>query len=134
LGSFPQVDFHNADVVFAGIPTSVRRVANPDSARDGDSGQSRGRPGVVEYHFSVTHLWKGSAAETISVATLEQSSACGYPFKLGTSYLVFAWKWHDGFSTAQCTRVGPLRYALWDLRVLGGANGLNGVASIERPS
>src|SRR3712207_1240946 len=45
----------------------------------------------VEAEFKVERVWKGVEKEIVSVFTSPISSACGYSFKKGSTYLVYAY-------------------------------------------
>lgn len=70
------------DVIFLGDVTALR------SQTDGALRQ-------YEVTFSVRDRWKGSIPDIVSVRTNAGEIACGYKFKKGNSYLVFAhWDKH----------------------------------------
>src|SRR4051812_41651691 len=56
---------------------------------------------VVECEFSVGVALKGvtPSVKTISIVTRSEGSACGYPFKIGGEYLVYARKVQGEFET-----------------------------------
>ncbi|HKU43626.1 MAG TPA: hypothetical protein VJR89_35930 [Polyangiales bacterium] len=65
----------------------------PGSASDepGPSDDNlRGGSGEVEVTLRVTQAWKGVSTETVRVRTRSDSAACGFPFEVGRSYLVYA--------------------------------------------
>ncbi len=70
--------YARADVVFLGDALAMRNTFL-------GSLQQR------EVTFSVRDLWKGSTADTTLVRTNIGEIACGYNFKEGNSYLVFAY-------------------------------------------
>ena len=65
------------DVIFLGDVTAMRY-------------RTRGSLPHYEVTFSVRDRWKGSIPDIVSVRTNAGEIACGYKFKKGNSYLVFA--------------------------------------------
>jgi len=103
-----------AAAVFSGRVVKVRRV-DPPSA-----------PGAgllnVEVVFAVTHSWKGVESPTVSVFTSSHGASCGYGFRTGRTYLVYAYRQGDGpLSTGICGRTRRLKDAREDLKELGAA-------------
>ena len=78
---------------------------------------------VAEVRFKVQESWKGSVAEEVSVFTANVCCICGYEFKVGERYLVYA-HGSDKLSTDICTRTRRVADAEIDLKVLGKAKGL----------
>ena len=75
---------------------------------------------TVEAVFKVKRVWKGVEQETVSVFTSSISSACGYGFKKGITYLVYAYGNEEGkLSTSICSRT--TRFEDWheDFEELG---------------
>lgn len=67
--------------------------------------------------FRVKKIWKGSKSETIVVRTNNQGKSCGYVFRQGEKYLVYAH--NDGaLRTSICTRTAEVKSADNDLREL----------------
>jgi hypothetical protein len=74
----------------------------------------------VEAVFEVERTWKGVEKNTISVSTSSQSSACGYGFKKGEAYLVYASKDGEGrLITSICSRTRRMKEAGEDLKEIG---------------
>lgn len=74
----------------------------------------------VEAVFKVKRVWKGVEQETISVFTSSISTACGYGFKKGITYLVYAYGNEEGkLYTSICSRTD--RFEDWheDMEELG---------------
>ena len=69
--------------------------------------------------FRVSEVWKGPQRETLEVSTPTQGSACGYAFKEGQEYLVYAYTGKQGFETDLCSSNKPLAKAEADLALLG---------------
>jgi len=69
--------YFEVDVIFLGDVTAIRNRTNGALAQH-------------EVTFSVRNRWKGSIPDIVSVRTNDGEIACGYKFKKGNSYLVFA--------------------------------------------
>ena len=87
-----------SDVVFTG------RVVSFESPAPGT-----GTRGV---EFAVIQNFRGPQLRTIVVAS---AGGCGYSFKIGESYLVYASDLQGTLTTSICTRTRPLRDAADDL-------------------
>ena len=72
--------------------------------------------------FRVSEVWKGPPRETLEVSTPTQGSACGYAFKEGQEYLVYAYSGKQGLETDLCTSNKPLSKADEDLALLGNSS------------
>ena len=79
--------------------------------------------GYRGYHNTVTlrvsEVWKGPQRETLEVSTPSMGAACGYAFKEGQEYLVFADERKQGLQVNSCGGTQRLAEAQADLRVLG---------------
>ena len=49
------------------------------------------RPATVTVSFQVSEVWKGPQPVTLEVSTSRDGASCGYPFKEGQEYLVYAY-------------------------------------------
>jgi hypothetical protein len=67
----------------------------------------------------VSEVWKGSGQETLEVSTPSQESVCGYSFKEGQEYLVYAYGKEEPFKVDLCSATKPLSKAGASLQVLG---------------
>ena len=72
--------------------------------------------------FRVSEVWKGPQRETLEVSTPTQGSACGYAFKEGQEYLVYAYTGQQGLETDLCSSNKPLSKADEDLALLGNSS------------
>jgi hypothetical protein len=79
--------YNQASAVFFGEVTEVNR-----------------QEGSVIVRFRVNSLWKGAAASEIIVRTAENSAMCGFNFKIGETYMVYANGADDALQTNLCTR------------------------------
>ena len=69
--------------------------------------------------LKVPRAWKGVSGEQVSVSTPAESAACGYPFQVGESYLVYAAAGSDGLRVVHCSRTRPIAEADADVAALG---------------
>lgn len=105
----PAEELERADAVFSGKVIEVRR-----------HGQGSAIFARVEAVLRVERVWKGAGGPAVSVFTGSHSAACGYGFKRGRTYLVYAHKDAEGrLSTGICGRTRRLKDAGGDLKVLG---------------
>ncbi len=72
--------------------------------------------------FRVSEVWKGPQRGTLEVSTPTQGSACGYAFKEGQEYLVYAYTGKQGLETDLCSSNKPLSKAEADLALLGNSS------------
>jgi hypothetical protein len=76
----------------------------------------------------VSEVWKGPQRETMEVGTPTHEVSCGYPFKEGQEYLVYAYIGKQGspprpgLKTDLCTVTTPLSKASADLALLGNSS------------
>ena len=66
-----------------------------------------------------SEVWKGPQRETPEVSTLRDSMSCGYPFKEGQEYLVYAYSGKRGLEVDLCNGTRRFAEAQADLEVLG---------------
>lgn len=78
---------------------------------------------MMNYEYTVTldveKSWKGISEETIEVKTALDSAACGYPFELNNTYLVYAVQFEGDTWVYSCGRTALLEDAEADLAELG---------------
>ena len=96
-----------ADAVFAGEVVAIRALGHPPYRL------SSSDPVAVE--FRVSRVWKGPRRETLTIETEASGISCGYQFKKGRRYFVYA---REG-RTGMCTRTAPSWWAFADLIALG---------------
>ena len=116
MGSLPcQSAF--VDAVFAGTAHSITPL--PDDGPPPPPGSFR-IPRYVRVEFTDAVAFRGSQASTMSVVTPGSGLACGYEFKEGQRYLVYANRSADGAGlvTGMCSRTRLFANANEDLRLL----------------
>jgi hypothetical protein len=116
----PNEDLRRADVVFAG-----RAIAEGKAGWWADWIRFKWSPPFVQrtdaYYqsrtvFEVTTVWKGD----VSVKTaLIIESICGYYFRPGEEYIVYANRYNKGLGTYPCRRINKLSAAGEDLAAFG---------------
>jgi hypothetical protein len=100
----------NVDVVFSGVVRSIENIEEP--------GPNFTLPTNV-VRFEVEGAFRGATAGPIEVLTPSSGAACGYGFKVGKRYVVYARK--NAFSrltTSICSRTRPIEEAAEDLKYL----------------
>jgi hypothetical protein len=124
-GSFQEAAMGaNSSAVFAGEVIDVEKSLSSSSAT-----------------LRVSEVWKGPQTETLEVNTPQvlPGVGCGYPFKEGQEYLVYAyWGPHGspprpGLKTDLCTETKLLSEADANLRVLGEGQESSGVRLCPTP-
>lgn len=106
-----------AEVISIRVPTRQEvescslRIAD-DWVRDCDD---------LEVKVRVLYAWRGVARRTLKVWTPRTSPACGYPFRAGSPYLIYAAAFgSDSELVARwCSRTRPLYEAELDEEILG---------------
>ncbi len=76
---------------------------------------------TIEVEFKVKDSWKYVQTGTVTIVThYPAPGGCGYPFKVGQSYLVYVEREDDGkLWTTVCSRTMSLDMASADLKTLG---------------
>lgn len=64
--------------------------------------------GKFAVKFKVSKSWKGEQSNEIIISTLTPSSMCGYRFKVGKTYLVYARASNQGLQVGLCSRTSGL--------------------------
>lgn len=100
-----------ADLIFTGIAKNVWIKDNNNDYSGDETRLAR---------FRVRKTYKGHPGRWVTISTAQQGSVCGYPFKEGKRYTVFAYGSNvDGFDTNSCSgtkrgRINPENYGLDD--------------------
>jgi hypothetical protein len=96
-----QDSYEKADAVFYGKVIEVKRQT-VKSETPGAGYQ------LLRVKFRVEMSWKGQTTRVITVRTAGNSAACGFAFKAGKRYLVYAGGGGDGLQTTNCSRTSAL--------------------------
>jgi hypothetical protein len=108
----PDVAVSSADVVFEGRPTAVEHV----QAELGLSGYF----GAKRFRFDVARYFKGQLGPSLSLFTVDQSTACGREYSNDESYVIYARYSGSGLLTdSACSRSRASSFADEDLEFLG---------------
>jgi hypothetical protein len=76
--------------------------------------------GGLEVTLRVKKVWKGAPDEEVKVHTAGTSAACGFPFVVGKTYLVYAIRDEaDPLRVSLCSRTALIEDAGEDLEFLG---------------
>jgi hypothetical protein len=105
----PQVQLQKSVAVFKGKVVNIERPSNV-----GDAFAS-----PVKITFDVSESWKGTSNKTLVVDTNPDGASCGFSFKQGQEYLVYANGTTTDLVTTICTRTRTIGDANEDLSVLG---------------
>ena len=103
--------FWNADAVFEG------EVVDVDTGKGGGTSFLSRR-----VRFTVDRVWRGDVAGSIEVTTGSGGGDCGYGFRKGRKYLVYASEWEGRLTTTICSPTKPLDRAAADREYLAGAS------------
>ncbi len=114
-GGPPCQNAFQVDAVFAGTVRSISPL--PDDGPPLRPGEMR-IPRTVRVEFDSVVPFRGNQASNVSVLTAGSGPACGYSFKQGERYLVYASRNTQGAGlvTGICSRTRPLAEATDDLR------------------
>jgi len=104
-----QKQFGRAKAIFEGKVQAIDEIAADPS----------GSIRYVGVRFLVLHRYKGAEGDSLVVLTAADGAACGYSFKTGEKYLVYAYQdSQDRLQTSYCTRTAILKEAGTDRRYL----------------
>ena len=82
---------------------------------------------------AVTRSWKGISTSTTEVTTGYGNGDCGYPFKVGETYVVYAYGTPNDLNAFICTRTVEVSRAVEDLRYLDTFQPLIVVSATQLP-
>ena len=104
----PNVEYQQSDVVFAGTVINIQ--ADTISGND------------YIVTFAVVERWKGASGSETTVWTAIHGAACGFPFELDSTYLVYGSNWDSTRAyTSICNRTCDIHAAGEDLTFLKSA-------------
>ena len=79
----PSLELEEFSAVFVGRVVSVQHSFDPGSA-------PRSREDRTKIGFEVSSMWKGAVHEKIYATTPPTGGSCGFPFREGEDYVVYA--------------------------------------------
>ena len=88
----PSQQAQMADVVFLGTVTSINVPSGPQINSDSPE----------QVTFDVSSVQKGSLGQTTVVSTSMSQGTCGYPFQVGSQYIVYAQSGGGQLATGLC--------------------------------
>lgn len=101
-------EFQEVDLVFLGTVLELTRGSEATVPQ-------------VAVRFEVIRGFKGVRESRLTVVTPRDEAACGFPFREGKTYLVYAHRRETGPpTTTLCSRTRPLSRAREDLQILRG--------------
>jgi hypothetical protein len=100
----PCRSYWNTPVIFDGIVTEF--VAIEDNPNGFENRKAK---------FKVENTYKGIKTEEVDIYTGDGGSDCGFPFRVGERYLVYAYGDSNYLSTTYCARTANLKNANEDL-------------------
>lgn len=113
--------YGTASAVFVGTVVGLREKERPKDVatarRERDAGLSEW--GSNFYKFSIVHPYLGINTPEIEILTGSGGGDCGYEFKIGQRYLVYANRSKTHLTTSICSRTKPVDQADEDLAFLG---------------
>lgn len=99
-----------SDAVFAGTVVGITRVRDPGTGYIS-----------LSVEFAEVESFRELQGPTVSVLTATDGAACGYGFKTGERYIVYAARRGRTLSTSICSRTGPIAEAAADLQFFKSA-------------
>ena len=115
---YPTQELNESAAVFIGRVTAIRYTDSTLLKEEIISSSDR-----IIVSFDVIKSWKGEKKTTLNVETGIATKTCGYPFKVGESYLVYTFYQIGGSDsttllTSLCSRTRPLAQADEDIEEL----------------
>ena len=109
----PCESFGSASAVFSGTVIATREKENSNANKPDDIGYRR------IFKFSVEQSFLGVDTTEIEILTGNGGGDCGYDFKIGGRYLVYAYRYRNALVATICSRTKPFAQANEDLAFLG---------------
>jgi hypothetical protein len=89
-----------------------------DSPQEGNANPSRSG---YNFTIAVVEAFAGVKGEEVTVRTPTDTAACGYPFEIGQTYLIYATATQGGYSVSLCSRTRRISAASDDLALIRAA-------------
>jgi hypothetical protein len=94
---------HEAGAHEASAPAAVDATPTPVASWASAGAAIAGGTGKRHFTLEVTETLKGGASGRVDVDTPGDEAACGYPFEVGQTYVVFAHHGQHGLHTDLCS-------------------------------
>jgi hypothetical protein len=102
------------------MPVSIQRyISSSEAVFSGEVVEVDKGSQISTVTLRVSEVWKGPQRQTLEVSTPSYGAACGYAFKEGQEYLVYAYAGKQGLEVDSCNGTQRLTEAQADLEVLG---------------
>jgi len=102
------------------MPVSIQRyISSSEAVFSGEVVEVDKGSQISTVTLRVSEVWKGPQRQTLEVSTPSYGAACGYAFKEGQEYLVYAYTGKQGLEVDSCNGTQRLTEAQADLEVLG---------------
>ena len=102
------------------MPVSIQRyISSSEAVFSGEVVEVDKGSQISTVTLRASEVWKGPQRETFEVSTPRDEASCGFPFKEGQEYLVYAYTGKQGLEVDLCSETIPLSEAGVDLAVLG---------------
>ncbi len=114
----PSEELRKFAAVFTGRVVSIQHSLHPNAA-------PLSREDLTTIGFNVSTVWKGTVHEEMYVTTPPTGGSCGFSFKEGETYIVYA---HDsayadgGYTVSICSRTALLQHAPADVAAFGAGH------------
>ena len=108
----PCESYGSASAVFSGTVVATREKERSNTNDPDDIGYRR------IFKFSVEQSFLGVDTTEIEILTGSGGGDCGYAFKIGGRYLVYAYRYRNELVTTICSRTKPFAQATEDLAFL----------------
>ena len=102
-----------------GSQDAERALADSEAVFSGEVVEIERDLQTLKVTLRASEVWKGPQRETLEVSTPSYGAACGYAFKEGQEYLVYAYTGKQGLEVDSCNGTQRLTEAQADLEVLG---------------
>jgi hypothetical protein len=101
-------EFERDSAVFSGSVLSIKEVKSKFES--------------IKITFQVDRIWKGISETEVSIYTRRDSASCGYSFKEGESYLIYAGNTEGKLTTGLCSLTKELSSEDQDISILRKGN------------
>jgi hypothetical protein len=108
-------EFRDASAIFSGKVVQIEKIEDK-----------------LKVQLEVREIWKGENHPSITLETLSETAACGYPFVTDKTYLVYA-TGKELLTTGICSRTKKTEDAADDFRLLDELTGKNSISTSSTP-